>query len=237
MIKRRINFVTSRLLDLQYYYRVNEYNIETISRFKVWRIFKHEDRKIKQIYLHNIIDRWTKNQVQLSVKFLSRLKKMIHKFKLQLNDLEVHNLNLVEERIFSTIRHIKVLNVNFKLHDKELTYVKFLNGEVYVLKNQHLKLALQGDLFMTNKRFIIYNHQKNQILTTTYRQLLDIKFHIYGLTFINNKNQQIVFRIHDQITLNQTFINLLQKRVKWLSRKLNLKKSVIFTKKRKKHDY
>lgn len=230
MLKRPINFITSRLLDLKYRSQVNEHNIESLNRFKLWRIFKHEHIDIKQIYLCNIIDRWTQNQEQLSIKFLYRLKKLIRKTKLQLNNLETHQLNLVEERIFSSLRHIKVLNINFKLYTKELAFAKFTNSQTYKIKNNHMLLVLEGDLFMTNRRFIIYNQTSQKTISLYYRSWTNYHLTNYGIVLINGKNQQLILRIHDQITLNQTFINLIQKRVKWLAKKLNLKNRIIFKK-------
>ncbi len=233
MIKRKLNFVTSSLLNLQYYPQVNEHNIQSLSRWKLWWIFRNEELKIKQIYLHNIIDRWANNQDQLSLKFLNHFKKLIRKTKLQLNALETQNLNLIEERIFSSIRHIKELNVNFKLYDKEIVCGKFISSELYIITNNQMNLMFEGDLLLTNRRFIIHNSVSGKHVFLFYRVWKKYQFTNYGVIISDNKNHHLVLRIHDQITLSQTFINVVQKRVKWLAKDIDFKRAIAINK----HNY
>lgn len=219
MFKRQTNFFQSRLLKHKYQHLINAQNIEHLSSFKVWRILKKESFQNKQWYLHHVLNQWFKDNNVVSIKFLNRLKRIIRKNKIILNELEHHNLNLLEERIFSRMRHIKVLNVNLKLFNKEISYVRFDLAQVYINNKVKLLQLLEGELLMTNRRFIIYNSTLNQTMSFFYRNIETFLFKHYGLEITTSKGTFLI-RIHDQVTLNQTFKNLIEKKIRWLHKKI-----------------
>ncbi|WP_127942713.1 hypothetical protein [Mycoplasma sp. ATU-Cv-703] len=220
MVEQQLGQVSQRLWTIEYGQRVNWRTIEVLSRFELWRIFRRESPRLVNLYLHQVLKQWIKRQNQNSETFLTQLKRLIRKLGLSLNELEQHNLNLIEERVFSTFRHIKVLDVNFPFYKKEFAAARFLSGELYQVKKAgRLVILLKGELLITSRRFIIASAQTH--LSFSYRQLTRLSFETYGLQFgLAGHSTTYVIRIHDQITLINTFINVVQKRVRWMAARL-----------------
>lgn len=209
MFKRSINIVEKFLINRQYKDKVNVNNIASISHHELNEIFKHEDKEIVNVYLHNIIDDWWKKQEENETTF-KKLKSIIRKTKIKLNQVEKHNLFLIEERTFSIDRHIKILDVNENLLDKEYVGVKFIDGRVYE-KGEKLIPYMSGDFLFSNFRIVIINKDDRKSLY--WENIEDIEFDDYGFSILH-KDTWLVLRIHDQITLNNTLKNFLRKKVK-----------------------
>ncbi len=212
MFKRPLNIIITKIMDKKYKNIINQYNLESISFFKFKKIFKDEDKLWKESYIHNLINKWFLNQKENEITF-KKLKWIIFKSRIQLNQIEKHNLFLIEERIFSIDRHIKILEVNEKLFAKEKVGAKFTNAKFFLNKELLIKLD-DGNLNITNFRIMFITKQK--IKYFNWNKIYNVKHEKYGFCF-SFKNENFVIRIHDQITLNNTIKNLYRKiNKKWL---------------------
>lgn len=208
MLKKSVNPVMKIILDKSYSNLVNKDNIESLSKKFLKNVFKDEEPKWREIYLHNVIDQWIKSNVQNRINY-KILCKIIKKSNIKLNQLEEHNIFLIEERVFSIDRHIKTLDVFNKLLDKENVGVKFINATLF-LKKETLSTIKKGDLLLTNKRLIIIGDENIAFHWIT---MSDPTYNNYGFSFIYLKKEYVV-RIYDQITLNNTIKNFTGKKVK-----------------------
>ena len=211
MFKRPIDLINRVLVNKQYKKLVNADNIANITSHELNRIFFDEDESVVDTYLHNVIDEWWSKQEEDEQSF-KKLKSIIKKTKIKLNQVDIHNIFLIEERVFSTDRHIKILDVNENLLDKEVVGAKFVDGRVYIRREQLVPYR-DGDLLFSNKRIIVIS--KTERLSFFWEAITKIEFKEFGFT-IHFKGKEYVFRIHDQITLNNTLKNFLNKKVrKW----------------------
>lgn len=208
MFKRPINPVMKKLLKMQYGQLVNAENISSLKGSFIKKTFKDEEPDKKDLYLHNVINEWWENSKKSEDEF-DKLKKIIKRAKISLNQVEKHNLFLIEERIFSITRHIKVLEVSANLLPKEQVGVKFVNSTIYK-KEKTLSTLASGDLLLTNRRIIITGEE---IIAVYWSAIKNIKYGSYGFEFAH-KEETFVIRIHDQDTLNNTIKNFIKKRVK-----------------------
>ena len=208
MFKRPINIFVKKILQKQYDDQINADNILSLSSRNIKSIFKGEDEEYKEVFLHNLIDRWWNEQEQNFITF-KNLKRIIKTSKIKLNQIEKHNLFLIEERIFSIDRHIKILEVSNPLLKDETVGAKFVNASVYT-NDGKLKTFSEGDLLLTNRRILITSSGE---LSFFWSNIEDPKYPAYGFDF-KYKDERFVIRIHDQITLNNTIQNFAKKKVK-----------------------
>ncbi|NQZ65997.1 MAG: hypothetical protein HRT99_02120 [Mycoplasmatales bacterium] len=210
MFSRKMNLITRELMNKQYSNYFNEKNLPELSRKKIDNIFKNETRKHRTEYIHYVLDKWFLDK-PCNIKTIKELKSIIKKCNLKLNQIEIHNLELINERIFSIDRHIKKLEVSNELMKKENVWVKFERAEIYEYKN-HLKTLLIGTLLLTNFR-IIFIDDNNEI-SYYWKEIKKIEYLNYGFKF-SFKRKTYLIRIHDQITLNNTIKNFANKRLKY----------------------
>ena len=208
MFKRSYELPISIIINKQYKGIVDAENIFRLSKNKLRKIFKREDKDIKNIYLHNVIEKWWRNAEETEENF-KLLKKIIRRCEIVLNQVETHNIFLIEERIFAKTRHIKQLDVNIDLKNKEVVGVKYLSAILYNKKTT-LKRNIEGDLLISNKRLIIKGDNQIDFYWTN---ISNVKYENYGFEF-KYKGAMYVIRIHDQQTLNNTIMNIYKKKVK-----------------------
>ncbi len=208
MFKRYINPIKNKILKIQYGSIVNADNIISVSKFRIWMTFKNEDYDIINPYLHNVINDWANAQEIQNAKFYKTLKKLIKKTGIELNDIERHNLFLVEERMFSIDRHIKHIDVNFELLPKETVGIKFTKASFFK-KTSRLNHIVKGDLLVSNKRIIM---DVATPILITFKEITSYSFKKYGFQFTTSSKETFVLRIHDQMTLNNTLKNLFTKK-------------------------
>ena len=203
-----MSFWEKKYLIEKYHELVNKDNIEKISHHSIHEIFLDEDPKLKYKYLHLVVDNWFNQKYQKTESSYKTLRKIVKKTKLRINEIEKHNLLLLEERVFSLIRHLKSLNVDFKLLPSEKAVIKFVDAQLY-FEGKMLKQILSNDLIITNKRIIFYLGTNN-IKTFSWEKVRYIKYKEYGIVF-SYKGVELVIRIHDQQTLANTLKNFFKK--------------------------
>lgn len=211
MFEKRANWAIIELMRLQYKNKINEDNIESLSWFKIKKILKDETPKDREIFLHSIISRWIKIHETRDVDFIKNLKAIIRKTKIKLNNLDTYDLVLLEERSFSSYRHIKILNVSAELEAKEHVGIKFVKAQLYQ-KTERLTLVLEGDLLISNKR-IFFENVKDKAEMFFWDEIISYSYENYGFSF-KIKNVNYVIRIHDQESLNNTLRNMISKKMK-----------------------
>ena len=221
LFKKQINFILLKLLDQKYMDKINPKNLTTLLPWVITRIFKNEDRDIKEKYLKIIIQRYVDINFKLDPKFFNTLNRIIWKLKIELSAIEEHNLNLMEERIFSTFRHIKLLEVTQRKKKKEKVYSKFNDSNLYELRNDKLHCIYNGPLLITNMSFLFPSDAIEIKHSFDYKRVLDWELSEIGLKFEYYNEKKYLIRIHDNKTLILNFKNLINKKVKWLSKKIN----------------
>lgn len=200
------------LVDIKYmrekYQRqIDSFNINKLSKRAIRKVFKDEDSTLVENYLHNLVDAWFQREYQNDQPFFVALKKLIKRTGIHLNEIEEHDMFIIEERVFSIDRHIKVLEVDFELGRNEKAGAKFTRAKFFKKTNNRLRQIDSGDLIFTNKRIILLGYEKN---TFNWKDIIEKDYQDTGFTFkINGTNY--VLRIHDQIALNNTIKNLLSK--------------------------
>lgn len=200
-----MNFITKWLMKKQYSNEINKDNISKLSSRKINIILESESEKHRSQYIRFIIEEWLKSAI-MNNSSLKELKKIIKKSQINLNEIEIHNLLLIEERIFSIDRHIKVLEVSNELDEKEFIGAKFSKADIYI-KQDILKSYSKGDLLLSNQRIIVGE------TSFSWNKISDIKYYNYGFQF-KFQSKIYLIRIHDQETLNNTIKNFGKKRVK-----------------------
>ena len=211
--KNKVLFLT---MEHQYRKDINYKNIETLSRFSIYKILKQETKKDKEIFLHWTLDKWIVNSNLEDDKLFKVLNKLIKKLKINLTDIEEEALFVLEERAFSIYRHIKDIEVNFNLYKKEKVGVKFTDAKLFG-EDKKLTLIVKADLLITNKRIIIAD--KEVIESFPFSQLVEYQFKDYGFAFKMKNDLRYIIRIHDQKTLKNTVTNILEKKVKNATKK------------------
>lgn len=198
-------------IDLEYsrkFYadKVNVENIESLSRFKLKRIFKNEDKELVEKYLHNVLHRWAELNYKNDETSYAKFKKLIRKVGIELNEIEKHDLLILEERSFSLYRHIKILEVDVDLKKGETCGAKFTNSTLS-LHEEFINQLEKGDLLVTNRRIIVKGIQTHSFLFT---QMKNKTYENFGFEFMYGSKKYLI-RIHDQITLNNTLKNMFNK--------------------------
>lgn len=206
-LQRFINPIDHEYMKRSYAHLVNEKNITELSRFKLKKIFKDEDKVLVDKYLHNVLNIWAAQNYKNDEHSYPHFKKLVKKVGINLNEVEKHDMLLLEERSFSLFRHIKILEVDIDLRPGETCGAKFVNATVNELTKM-LKQLEKGDLMITNERIILKG--QTETLMFEYKDMKNQKFENYGFQF-NIGSKKYVVRIHDQITLNNTLQNLFSK--------------------------
>lgn len=209
MFKEKMGILNSILLKKQYKELISAGNIESLSYGKIKKILKSEEHDVRNIYLHNVIADWWEKQDETYESF-KKLKKLFKKTKINITDLDKYNLFLIEERIFSTQRHIKTIDVKMELLPKESVGVKYTKASLYE-RNKKLENINNGEVLFTNVRIIFID--KSQTVSFNWEELSKVKYKYYGFEFRFNSKIYVI-RIHDQKTLNNTLENFISKRVK-----------------------
>ena len=125
------NLVLFNLMKRQYKSIINYKNLYSISRIKLWKIFKNENNQDKMIYLRNITSEWIDNFRGSDENLFTKLKKILRKTKIQLSDIERDRLLILEERSFTEIRQIKAIDVQYLLKKGETVGAKYINSNLY----------------------------------------------------------------------------------------------------------
>ncbi len=229
MFKRKYNLALSPLVWAKYRSIINIDNIESLSSFKIKKIFKCEDIEAKEWYIHRVVSQWFNIQEKnLSRETMYRLKKIIKKTKMNLNKVEKHEILKIEERIFSTERTLKNLDTNWKLSKHEILVAKFNRVQLYKIEKEEVTLKLTnkkqfwseedilkeknaGSLSISNKSFIIESN--NKIKEIKFEEIESYSHEKHGFQF-NKKNETFVLRAHDQVTLNNTIDLIFRKKAK-----------------------
>lgn len=199
-----INPISAKYLRKYYFHRVNKENIEGLSAFRLKRIFPKKDLDLKEDFYKKVIYQWYEENKNYSWSFFARLKKIIRKSKVVLDEVQKHELIELEEQIFSLSRHIKILLVNLPLYKDEVAGVKFERARLYK-KGDLLEEIETGDLIFTNKRLFVGSKH------FTYKEIDEFAYRNYGWEFVIY-SQVYLLQIHDQITLNNTLKNFFAKK-------------------------
>lgn len=207
MLENKLNFIEKYLMKKTYSKYINSSNIEKITLREINSIFRDEPSD-KNKYSRFVLSEWLKIKDENEVT-LKTLKRLIKKLNLELTTLEKHNLQILEERVFSSYRHIKELDIDYPKLRGEKFLIKFTDAEL-LQNNKRLLIINQGDLLISNKRIILRGSSNNEF---QWKQIGVKLFKGYGFEFVSN-NKRYVIRIHDQITLNNTIENLIKKRLK-----------------------
>ena len=209
MIKRKINYFDEKYMQEKYSHIVNPQNIHLISSYSINWVFYYEDKELKEIYLHNVLDEYIKANKHQGLTWLYKLKRVVKKVGITLTFLERHNLVLLEERIFSSKRHIKDINVNFRLDKKELVGIKFDNATLFRMENNVFTFKQKGDLLVSNKRILFQIGDK--IIYFLFSKIKEYFLDDLGLHIKTGKNNEyFLIKIHDQKTLKNTFDNMIK---------------------------
>lgn len=198
--KRPMNYVDWTYMSKTY---GEEYSLDKLNYFKLRSLRKLEDKYIVEKYLFNILNNWVQKNYSETEAFASKLKKYIRKLHLDLNFVEKDQLLILDERTFSLERHIKGLEINTDLQRREKAGAKFLNARLFLNGD----LFDEGNLILTNKRVIFEGKGTHLFNYTSARVGTNEK----GLVAMIDNNTY-VFSIHDQITLENTFKNILGKK-------------------------
>ena len=194
-------------MNQTYQTKINSFNINKLSKKAIKDIFKDEDQTLAKDYLHILVDKWFQKNYENNQPFLNTFKRLIRKTNIALDEKEKHDLTILEERVFSIDRHIKVLEVDFKLLKHEKAGAKFTKAKMFEQKKAHLEQLDEGDLIFTNKRVLFKGEQE---WAFTWKEIEHKVFNDIGFTFTVGSKKHVL-RIHDQIALNNTIKNLLSK--------------------------
>lgn len=201
-----MNPIDSKYMRVTYGALVNEENIFDLSKRKIRKVFKKEDKDIVEKYLHNIVDKWVAKNYKNDAGSIKVLKKLIKRVGITLDEMEQDNMLILEERAFSLYRHIKRLEFNVKLHENEYAGAKFTNAHLFH-GGKILVELLDGEVIITNKRIIFIGKEEANF---NFSKLKQIRYTNYGFEF-NYDHVKYILRIHDQITLNNTMKNIFSK--------------------------
>lgn len=218
MLERKINFITNKLLKKEYASKVHKDNIEKLSSFQIWRIFRYEKPEIKDLYLHNVIAEWYAEQKHGEYKTFAKLKRLIMKTKISLNNVECYEIDLLEERLFSQNRHIKALDVNFDLNPKEIVWIKFVDATIQWMSELQQEIK-NGNLMFSQERIIVETGNPDESISIFYKNVKNIHFSNSGME-VQIKKPNIVFSIsiHDNKSLLNTLLNASDKKIEILSK-------------------
>ena len=211
MFKSKGNQFKLLLMKKEYGEYINEHTITAFNFKTAKKVMADESVEEAEHYLHYVFSKWFKNQV-VNENLYRKTRSLIKSLKLQLTDIEKHNLLLVDEQVFSIDRHIKVLEVDIDLVAKEQVGVKFENAKLFRLIADDEELYNGSyELFLSNKRIILKSEFEVKDFfwwDLTFEDYLD-----KGYAF-NHDGKEYLLRIHDQITLNETIQNFKRKRLK-----------------------
>ncbi len=216
MFKRKINPLLKPLVIAKYKDKLNAKKIERMTFLDLLFIFRKEDKKVKEWYIHHVISEWFNSLEVDSRTTFSRIKKVIWKCGIKLNDVEKHELFRLEERIFMTERGLKRLDTNIKTKKSEEVFARFEKVKLFkqqkykTTKWKYLKEDMQNTLSITNKRFIFESEPNQSFL---FANIQKYSYTWYGFKFIYNNNVYVI-RIHDARTLNNIINKIFRKKVK-----------------------
>ena len=207
MFKSDLNPINFYILKKQYWKKINDKNIESLKFSYVKKIFA-EDLEILPRYLYKVVGIWYKN-LDSPEDNINKIKKLIKRFKLNLTIIDKHDLQILEERYFSNIRHIKNLEFDINRMRKESFGIKFQDADL-LKDDEKLVLITSGILLISNKRIVVRSESDIEF---KWINITNKTFNEYGFTFEHGK-EKYTLRIHDQPTLNNTIKNLIHKRMK-----------------------
>ncbi|WP_131613278.1 hypothetical protein [Mycoplasma todarodis] len=200
-----------------------------MSSHKIKKIFKGEETEAREWYIHRIVSQWFSEQEEnLSRDTMDKLKKIIKKTKMQLNELEKHEMIKIEERIFSTERTLKILDTYHELLPNEVVVARFNMAYLYAMDKEEITLRISkkkqfwteedilrerysGSLLISNKRFIIELNKK--IKEIKFEDIESYRHKEHGFEFFM-EDETFILRTHDQKTLNNTIDLIFRKKAK-----------------------
>ena len=210
MIKfeNKINFIDLAYMKKQYGDFYNEKTAINFSIFKFKKLFNNEEPKLVLSYSIYIINKYIEQNYFENTQFLSLLKKLLWRARINLKDLNAQQLLLLEERVFSKNRNIKTLSTNFPIRKNERIGIKFTNAHLFKKLKNRFSLISNGQLLVSNSRIIFITNQKDFLFY--WKTITNINYNIGGFTFKYN-DEQFTIAIHDNRALNNTIENYLLK--------------------------
>lgn len=208
MIKRYLNPIDKLIAKQKYAKLVNASNVDKLSKKNIDKIFIGEDKKIRNTYLHNIIDDYIKNEKELTFSFLKKIDRIIKKTQIEISEVERHNLFLLEEQVFSLDRHIKIIEVQLQLYKKEVVGIKFVDARLFSKKSGALTLLKKGTFLISNKRFFFVSDEVYGLRFTKTKEWF---INEDGLNIVPIKGDVHIIQIHDATTLANTVENFFGK--------------------------
>jgi hypothetical protein len=106
----------------------------------------------------------------------------------------------LEERIFTRLRKLKILDTFHPFNKGENLYAKYQDGKVYFLDKFYYRNIIHGEIFLTNKRILVKTLNKFSDYEFHYDQMKNFKYKVYGFEFGYGK-EKVLIRAHDQLTL------------------------------------
>ncbi len=198
---RRYSYSTEYFLTyFSYRQKINKYNIDKLSATKINKILVDVEPQMRFLFLHNVIANFNRTFYSEDYIYLDKLKKIIKSNKIILNTKEIQFIYLLEERVFSKVRILKVLDTFFPLHKKENLYAKYQDGKVYFWDKNYYKNIIHGEILLTNKRIIVKPLDKYNDYEFDFVHMTNYSYQPYGFEF-NYGKEKVLIRAHDQATL------------------------------------
>lgn len=145
---------------------INHKNIEKISNSKLKHIEKMYDKNYFEIYKTQIFMSWLSKNMENTLNFSKRAKKLIKKLDITLTNSQMIKVENIESREFTQHRALKIIETPYKDEDVELSsfsYFFYKNIRTYEKGVNFFKKIHTGEIFITPKEIVLYDQENNKI--------------------------------------------------------------------------
>ena len=185
---------------MKYKKKINVDNIDKLHKKKIDNILVNVDLNTKEVFIKNLLSKYHDKFYEESYPFLDKIKWIIHQNNIILNTREEQYMLLLEERIFSKIRTLKILDTHYPLNNSENLYARYSKGKTFIKRGNFFRIIRRGKLLITNKQVILQTPNNVANLEFNYSKMRCIQYTKYGFIF-KYKKDVFLLRAHDQKTL------------------------------------
>ncbi len=144
-------------------------NIEIISKDKIKYISRSYDNELFEHYKKQLFFKWLFINSQNTISFFDKVRKIIKKLEIELNDYESEKLLGIIPREFTSNRKLKTLEVPYKsissssMFLQPYAYFFYKKVKVYQKSIFLFKKLFEGEIYMTSREIVFYDRKNNQI--------------------------------------------------------------------------
>lgn len=142
-------------------------NVEKISLDQIKHIGLLYDEDLFEHYKKVVFMKWLYKNIENNISFHRRVKRLLKKLDIKLNDFENAEIDSIEPREFTERRALKTIEVPYKRDVSILlqphAYFFYKGIRAYKRRKILFEKIFQGEIYITLGEVVLYNRDKDEI--------------------------------------------------------------------------